>query len=159
MLRYFDSIAPSAAAAGSASSKTMNGALPPSSSETFFTVVAHWAIRILPISVEPVKVNLRPRGLLVSSLPTLAAIFDGTTLNTPGGMPARCASSASARAESGVSDGGLITKVQPDARAGAHLRVIIALGKFQGGMAATTPIGSFNTSTRLPWAGVGITAP
>ena len=53
-------------------------------------------------------------------------------------MPPSSASTASASAESGVSDGGLITKVQPAASAGAHLRVIMALGKFQGVMAAQT---------------------
>src|SRR6516225_8846563 len=130
MLRNFESIAPSAAASRFASSKTINGALPPSSSDTFLMVDAHCAIRIFPTSVEPVKVNFRTRGLVVSSLP----IFDDcrvvTTLNTPFGMPAQCASSASARQQSGVSDGGLIRKVQPDASAGAALRVIMAIGKF-----------------------------
>ena len=53
----------------SASSNTMNGALPPSSSETFFTVPAHCAISCLPTSVEPVNVNLRTSGLVVSSSP------------------------------------------------------------------------------------------
>ena len=53
----------------SASSNTMNGALPPSSSETFLTVPAHCAISSLPISVEPVKVSLRTIGLEVSSPP------------------------------------------------------------------------------------------
>ena len=55
VLRYFDAIAPSTAASRSASSKTMNGALPPSSSDTFFTVRAHCAISSLPTSVEPVN--------------------------------------------------------------------------------------------------------
>ena len=40
----------------------MNGALPPSSSDIFFTVPAHCAISFLPISVEPVKVSLRTVG-------------------------------------------------------------------------------------------------
>jgi hypothetical protein len=53
-------------------------------------------------------------------------------LSTPGGRPARCASSANANAESGVSFAGLITEVQPTASAGATLRVIIAIGKFHG---------------------------
>ena len=65
MLRNFESMAPVTAASRSASSKTMKGALPPSSSETFFTVEAHWRIKSLPISVEPVKVSLRTVGFAV----------------------------------------------------------------------------------------------
>src|SRR6185312_13699110 len=132
MLRNLESIAPSAAASRSASSNTMKGALPPSSSETFFTVEAHCFISSFPISVDPVKENLATLGLCVSSRPTSDDLLVVTTLNTPLGIPARCASSASASAESGVSPAGLITKVQPAASAGAHFRVIIALGKFHG---------------------------
>lgn len=40
--------------------------------------------------------------------------------------------SARASAEKGVSGGGLITAVQPAARAAPNFRVIIADGKFQG---------------------------
>ena len=45
--------------------------------------------------------------------------------------------------------GGFSTMVQPAASAGPALRVIIASGKFQGVMQATTPIGSFVTMRRL----------
>jgi hypothetical protein len=47
-------------------------------------------------------------------------------------MPARTASSAAASAVSGVSSAGLMTTVQPAARAGATLRVIMASGKVPG---------------------------
>src|SRR6201993_1256005 len=67
-LRYFEAIAPLTAISMSASSKTMNGALPPSSIEVFFTVAAHCSISNLPTSVEPVKVNLRTVAFEVSSL-------------------------------------------------------------------------------------------
>jgi mRNA interferase HicA len=50
----------------SASSKTMNGALPPNSRESFLTVPAHCSISNLPTSVEPVKVSLRTVGFDVS---------------------------------------------------------------------------------------------
>lgn len=73
-----------------------------------------------------------------------------TTFMTPGGIPARFAScgadyqdsaghseqwertSTSARHEKGVSAGGLMTAVQPAARAAPSLRVIMADGKFHG---------------------------
>ena len=67
------------------------------------------------------------------------------TFTTPGGIPARSASSASASAENGVWEAGRMTTGQPAARAGAHLRVIIAAGKFHGVIEATTPIGCFST--------------
>ena len=107
--RYFEAMAPLTASSMSASSKTMKGALPPSSRDTFFTVSALARMSSLPTSVEPVKESLRTRGLPVSSRP----------------MPSA----------------GLITTVQPAANAGATLRVIMALGKFQGVIAATTPTG------------------
>ncbi len=79
-----------------------------------------------------------------------------TTLKTPGGRPARSPSSARASAEKGVAEAGLSTTVQPAARAGPALRVIMAAGKFHGVMAATTPMGSFRTRMRLSgwWPGM-----
>ena len=98
VLRYLLAMAPCTAASRSASSNTMNGALPPSSSETFLSVPAHCCISCLPISVEPVKVSLRTSGFEVISPPsTLPGPV--TTLNTPLGTPARSASSAMASAE------------------------------------------------------------
>src|SRR5450759_1353740 len=98
LLRYLEIIAPSTAASRSASSNTMKGALPPSSIEVFFTVLAHCAISFLPISVEPVKVSLRTSGLVLIS-PPMAEAEPVTTESTPLGTPARSASSAMARAE------------------------------------------------------------
>ena len=118
----------------------MKGAFPPSSSETFFTVPAHCVSSVLPTAVEPVKLNLRTKGLPVSSPPIVWA-SPVTMFSTPSGRPARRASSASASAENGVCGAGLQTKVQPAASAGPSLRVIIAAGKFQGVIAAATPTG------------------
>ena len=126
----------------------MNGALPPSSSDIFFTVPAHCAINFLPISVDPVKVSLRTVGFDVIS-PPIAAADPVITLNTPFGIPALSPSSASASAEYGVWVAGLHTSVHPAASAGPALRVIIAAGKFQGVMAATTPTGCRSTRIRL----------
>ena len=157
-LRNLQMIAPSTAASRSASSKTTNGALPPSSSETFFTVPAHCAISSFPISVDPVKESLRTVGFDVSSPPITGASSASpvTTWSTPSGTPASSASSTSASAESGVCSAGLITIVQPTASAGAALRVIIAAGKFHGVIPAVTPIGSRSTTIRLSacWAGI-----
>ena len=55
-------IAPSTAASRSASSKTRNGALPPSSIEQLVTVSAAVFSSTRPTSVDPVKDSLRTRG-------------------------------------------------------------------------------------------------
>ena len=89
----------------------------------------------------------------------MALALPVTTLNTPAGMPARSASSASASAESGVSEAGLHTTVQPTASAGATLRVIMADGKFQGVIAATTPTGCLMTTMRASPLKVGMVSP
>jgi hypothetical protein len=136
----------------------MKGALPPSSIEVFLMVGAHCASSVRPTSVDPVKVSFRTSGLEVNSPPVSR---DGPvmTLQTPGGMPARSASTASANAEKGVCEAGRITPVQPAAQPGPALRVIMAAGKFQGVMAAKTPIGSFITRTRRPLAFCGMVSP
>src|SRR4029077_5024086 len=126
----------------------MKGALPPSSIEVFFTVFEHCSSSTLPTAVEPVNVTLRTIGLVVIS-PPIAEALPVTTLNTPFGIPARSPSSAIASAEYGVMVAGLSTMVQPAGSAGPDLRVIIALGKFHGVIAAHTPIGSLMTTMRL----------
>lgn len=52
-------------------------------------------------------------------------------LMTPGGTPARCARTARAFAENGVSPGDFRTTVHTVARAGPILRVTMPAGKFQ----------------------------
>ncbi len=151
-------IAPSTALSRSASSKTMNGAWPPSSIEVRLTVSAHCLSRILPTSVEPVNETLRTVLLVHSSVP-IGPELPVTTLNTPAGTPARSASSAMARAEKGVAEAGLTTMVQPAANAGPTLRVIMALGKFQGVIAAHTPTGCLITRIRRDATVCGMTSP
>jgi len=80
-------------------------------------------------------------------------------LMVPAGKPASSARRTRASAVSGVSSAGLATTVQPAASAGAILRAIIASGKFQGVMAATTPTGSLTAISFLPRAGSGIRSP
>ncbi len=153
--------APATAPSRSASSKTMNGALPPSSSETFFSPGAHCAIRSFPISVEPVNPSLRTAGFEVSSLPMPGASSPEpvTIESTPAGNPASSASAATASAESGVCSAGLSTIVQPAASAGAALRAGIAAGKFHGVIPAVTPTASLVTRIRLSGHGLGIVSP
>ncbi|MNP52359.1 hypothetical protein D3C76_1467480 [compost metagenome] len=104
------------------------------------------------------KEILRTVGLLVSSSPMPVGI-PVTTLNTPAGMPTRSASTARARADNGVRSEGLTMIGHPAARAGAHLRVIIALGKFHGVIAAHTPTGCLSVSSRRSLLGAGMVSP
>ena len=157
-LRYLETMAPCTAASISASSNTINGALPPSSIEVRFTVAAHSAINCLPTGVDPVKVTLRTIGLLVSSAP-ISPVRPVTIFTRPAGNPARPASSISASADNGVALAGLHTTAQPAAIAGAILRVSMALGKFQGVIQATTPTGCLITIMRLSLEGWGIISP
>ena len=129
----------------SASSKTMNGALPPSSSDSFLIVGAHCAASTRPTSVEPVKDRWRTVSLSHSSLPMAADFAAVTTLSTPAGRPARCAELGDRQRRQRRQLAGLTTTVQPAASAGPTLRVIIAIGKFHGVIAAHTPIGCLIT--------------
>ena len=127
----------------------MNGALPPSSMEHFLTCSAACLSKIRPTRVEPVKVTLRTKEFSQNSLPEAEASLDVTTCSTPAGIPARIARAPKAKAEKGVNSDGRATKEQPAAKAGAALRVIIALGKFHGVIDAATPIGCLITVIRL----------
>src|SRR5690349_15039150 len=122
-LRNLDAIAPSTAASRSASSNTMNGALPPSSSDRRLIPSAASFISQRPTPVEPVNVILATFGLWQNSSP-IGLASPVTTENAPFGTPARSARTASARADNGVWAAGLSTMVQPAARAGPTLRVI-----------------------------------
>ena len=64
-----------------------------------------------------------------------------TTLTTPGGRPASASSSTKRSASSGVSSAGFSTTVLPHTSAGASFQDGIAIGKFQGVIAPTTPDG------------------
>jgi hypothetical protein len=131
-LRILAISAPSTAASMSASSKMMNGALPPSSIEQFTTASAAWRSRTRPTSVDPVKDSLRTRGSCSMADTTAPDFRVVSTLTTPSGTPASASRSAMYSAVSGVSSAGLSTTVQPAASAGPILRVAIAAGKFHG---------------------------
>src|SRR3546814_19853973 len=81
-------MAPATAASKSASSNTMKGALPPSSSDRRFTVSAQSAIRRFPTAVEPEHDNLRNTGFLQSSATTAGADSEVPKAKAPSGVPA-----------------------------------------------------------------------
>ena len=77
-------------------------------------------------------------GVSASRVPTTEPL-PVTTWRTPSGRPASRASSARRRAVSGVISAGLTTMVLPVARAGPTFQEVMAMGKFHGTIAATTP--------------------
>ena len=116
---------PSAAAAGSASSNTMTGALPPSSRWTRLRVGAAAAATSMPARTEPVTDTMAGVSCTTSARPVSRS--PQTTLKTPGG---RCSAmiSAMSSAVTGVVSDGLSTMVLPAASAGANFHTAIIIG-------------------------------
>src|ERR1700712_2813303 len=117
--------------------------LPPSSNVQAFSFSAAILATSLPTPELPVKVNLSNSGLAVSARPVSAP--PGTIESTPSGSPASANISAIANTDSGVSDAGLSTTVQPASRAGPSLLAARKNGTFHAVTAPTTPIGSLST--------------
>src|SRR5947208_2527551 len=95
------STTPSTTLSRSASSKTMKGDLPPSSSESFLPEPAVARRMLRPTSVEPVKAILFTSGWRTRASPTWDA-SPVTMLTTPGGRPTSSMISANLMAVSDV---------------------------------------------------------
>ncbi len=141
----------------SASANTTLGLLPPSSRLTFLIVPA--AVRMIswPVAVSPVNAILPTPGWAARPPPTIGP-GPVMTLSTPGGNPASRASSPSRSAVRGEYDAGLRIAVLPAASAGPTFQAAIMIGKFQGTISPTTPIGSRHVKSK-PGRVTGIVAP
>ncbi len=139
-----------AAASRLQSAKTTNGPLPPSSAVngTMFFAAATPMWRA--VSGEPVKLMRVSRGSCTSAAPT-SSPMPCTTLNTPAGMPAAWARSASRLHDSGLHSAGLSTTVLPAASAGAHFQVLSMNGAFHGVITAVGPAGMRMTRLAVPF--------
>ena len=109
----------------SASSKTITGALPPSSRWTRFRSAAAAPATSMPARTEPVIDTIC--GVLCSTSRRPVSRSPQTTLSTPGGRNS-WASSASSVEDAGVVSEGLSTMVLPPASAGAIFQIIIISG-------------------------------
>ncbi|MPM66562.1 hypothetical protein SDC9_113472 [bioreactor metagenome] len=127
----------------SASSRTMAGALPPSSRFTLVTFLLAAAMIADPTGTEPVKLTISTRGSADICSPI--APDPASMLNTPLGSPTSAATFANSKALIGVTDAGLITHVLPVTKAGASLRAMRKNGKFHGRMPTATPRGLRST--------------
>ena len=105
----------------------MNGALPPSSRCTRFTVSLAVAMIFLPVAVSPVTETMATSGWATSAAPT-SPPGPVSTFSTPGGRPTASAARPTSSVESGVHVAGLMTTVLPAARAGPIFQAAIMKG-------------------------------
>jgi hypothetical protein len=139
-LNQMASTTPSTTLSRSASSNTMNGDLPPSSSDSFLPVPAVAMRMIRPTSVEPVNAILSTSSCSTMSWPVRPSPV--MMLTTPAGRPTSSQSSANRSAVSDVNSAGFSTTVFPMASAGAIFHASMSSGKFHGMIWPTTPTGS-----------------
>ena len=117
---------PSATAFGSASSKMIIGALPPSSRWTRFNVSAAFRAIALPVATSPVSETRRTSGWATRRSPT-GTPSPVTAFSTPAGMTS-WASCMKRRSESGVCSDGLRIWTLPAAIAGPSFQTAIIKG-------------------------------
>src|SRR5512139_2088665 len=101
----------------SASSRITLADLPPSSSDTFFTVFAASSATRRPAAVEPVNETMSTSGCVTIASPTTGPEPD-TKLNTPFGSEVWLTISANMKHDRGTTSDGFSTTVQPAASAG-----------------------------------------
>ncbi len=111
-----------------------------------------------PTSVEPVNDSLRTDGVLAELLADAASCPSTVMIVEHARRHAGALGQLGQRerGERRLRRRACTTTVQPAASAGPTLRVIIAFGKFQGVIAAHTPIGCLMTRMRLSgwWPGM-----
>ncbi len=110
-----------------------------------------------PVAVSPVNAILPTPGCAARPPPTTGP-GPVTTLSTPAGRPASSASSPRRSAVSGEYEAGLRIAVLPAASAGPTFQAAIMIGKFQGTIRPTTPIGSRSVKSK-PGRVTGMVAP
>ena len=140
-LNQIASTTPSITLSISASSKTINGDFPPSSSDNFLPLPAVARRIILPTSVEPVNAILAISGCLTIASPVRPSPV--TKFKTPLGKPTDWQICTNNNAVSDVNSAGFSTTVLPIARAGAIFHANINSGKFHGIICPITPICSW----------------
>ena len=145
----------------SASSSTISGALPPSSSRTGFRCSAQSLAIVLPTLVEPVKFTRLTAGCAISAATTFAASAGALeiTLTTPFGKPASFMIWPIRRWVAGQTSDDLRTTVLPQARGVAIARTPRITGAFHGAMPRTTPAGCRTASEITPGLSAGMISP
>src|ERR1051325_6250485 len=141
-----------------ASSSTIIGFLPPSSSEQCLKLLAAVVPMIFPTAEEPVNEIARTSGCSSSGAPA-SGPNPVTILMTPLGSPASIKARTRLNVERGVSCAGLITQVLPHTIAGNNFHDGIAMGKFHGAIMPQTPIGVRTAMANLFGNSEGVVGP
>ena len=149
---------PSTARSILASSMTIMGFLPPSSSETLFMSLPDSDSIHLPVSSDPVK-DMAFTFLLLTRAAPASLPTPVTRFMTPPGTPAWLRILISSTARSGVSLEGLSTTVFPEIRAGMIFQAGIARGKLKGVINPTTPMGRRTVMQNLSGSSEGVVSP
>jgi hypothetical protein len=149
--------APTTALSRSASSNTMLGDLPPSSSVTGTSLRPASDAIWRPTPVLPVKLTRSMRPLVRSASP--ARWSPVTTLKTPGGNPASRTKFANSSVVTDACSDGLTTTQLPAASAGASLFESKPIGEFQAVMSTATPMGSRRVKSKTSRWSSGIVSP
>src|SRR6185503_19551240 len=150
--------APSSASSRFASSSTIMGFLPPSSSEQCLKLLAEVVPIIRPTALEPVNETARTSGCSNIGAP-VSDPNPVTMLTTPLGTPASTRVRTRLKVESGVSCAGLMTQVFPQTSAGNSFQDGIAMGKFHGVIIAQTPKGCRTAMANLFGSSEGVVGP
>src|SRR5437879_9676278 len=150
--------APSIARSKFASSRTIMGFLPPSSSEQCLKFLAAVVLIVRPTALDPVNEIARTSGCSSSGAPA-SGPNPATIFTTPFGTPASASTRTRLKVESGVSWAGLITQVLPHTRAGNSFQDGIAMGKFQGAIIPQTPSGWRTAMANLLGSSEGVVGP
>src|SRR6185437_15398810 len=151
-------IPPSMARSRLASSRTIIGFFPPSSSEQCLKFCAAAAPTMRPTSEEPVKDTASTKAFSTIGAPA-SGPNPVTMLMTPFGNPASTSARTKLKVESGVSSAGLITQVLPQTMAGSNFQEGMAMGKFQGVIMPQTPTGFRTAMANLLGNSDGVVGP
>src|SRR2546423_15433930 len=130
----------------SASSQTISGSDPPSSSVSRLVPFDASAMIRSPVLVEPVKAILRTSGCVTSASP-VSGPLPVTTFTTPGG---RSSSSTNRRVVKGVVSAGVATTGLPLTRGGAGLLQGSGVGEGPGTLAPPPPGGGRSKKPCVP---------
>ena len=140
----------SATISGSASGSTIMWFLAPPSACTRFPAAPARAYTIFATRLDPTNDTPATSGWSISA--STASCRPCTTFSTPGGSPARTASSTTRWCVSGSCSLGLSTTVFPAATAYGQNHIGIITGKLYGVITAKTPMGCRTVSQSTPRA-------
>jgi len=151
-------VQPFTALSKSASSNTMNGDLPPNSSDTGARLCAEFAMTWRAVAGPPVKLTRRTNACDVSARPH-GSPWPVTMFTTPSGKPASANNAPNSSSAADACSDAFNTTVLPAANAGPNFTATKNNCEFHGATAATTPSGSRSVNTNKSGLSMGKVSP